>query len=253
MILYPSKPLTYFRILLKSLRHHPIVLKQTILLIAVMVIVKDLFIYLGGLPSNIYLRWLFMVLISVVLIYLWSVMLYLTSELFSARVISLQSAIQRVNKRLLQIYGCCLTYVIGAALLVAFANFLLLIAKRYDADIPLVMESLWVVVLGGIPTLVYLISCLFALPIVIMEDVGVFAAFNQSRRLVKRRWFGVFGVYMIFLITMLLTSPNTIHAHLLRHYHIEVLFDFVVLCVMLPIFTNAVLFMLNDLRLKFVV
>ena len=80
MVHFPSTPIAFLDMLGISIRHHFAVLKKTILLIVMIVIVKDLYIYLGGMRFNTELLYKVSHVMLVLLMYLFSVMIYIANR-----------------------------------------------------------------------------------------------------------------------------------------------------------------------------
>ena len=249
MIHMPSTPRGFLDLLGISVRHHFVVLRKTFLLIVMMVVVKDLYIYLGGFPTNPVLAYLVGIVMTILLIYLFVTMLYLTNRTLCGEHGSLKDAFLAVNKRAVPLSLACLIFIIAPLILLLISELILHFITSAGAD-RYKYDGLIFVLVVGIPIMIAYLKYFFTIPLIVMEDFPIWNAFHEAGELVYKEWLRVFGVYACAIAIWLLVSPDTLHGHLIQGYHLSAVFDFIVFCVTLPIMMNLIVFMRNDLRLR---
>jgi len=249
MIHIPNTPRPFSDLLGISIRHHFTVLKKIIWLIVMIVVVKDLYIYLGGFPTNPIWAYVVGIIMTALLIYLFVTALYISNRVLHSEGVSLSEAFLAVNKRLIPLYSASLIFIVAPILVVILSE----LSLHYFAG-PAVERfkytGLIFTLAVGIPILYAFLRFFYTIPLIVTEDFPIWKAFSEASKLLGENWMRVFGVYACIIAVWLLVSPDTLHGHFMKAYHISALFDFIIFCVTLPIVTNLIVFMRNDLRLR---
>jgi hypothetical protein len=249
MIYIPNTPRSFLDLLGISIKHHYAVLKKTILLILMIVVVKDWYVYLGDFPKNDALKFMISTLMLIVLIYLFMSLLYMTHRILRSEPVMLPDTFKAINQRLFAIFSASFIFVVVPTLFVLLAEFVYhLILKDNSGGAK--FSGLIFVFVVGIPILYAYLRYFFTLPLIAMENFSLWKAFGEAQKLVQGNWARVFGIYACAIVIWVLVSPDTLHGHFMRMYHVSGIFDFIVFCVTLPIMMNLIVFMRNDLRLR---
>ncbi len=247
MSVYQDQPMSFGKLCFAAIRHHIKVLPKIIALILLILVVKDAYIYLGGMPHNTVLKIIVTILIWLLLIYFWSVSLYSTKAVLEGQPLTLNDTCRFIYRRILPIYLCCILYFLGFLCIVGIAKLIVLIASQFLGHNP-VWSRIGFVLIGGIIFVYSIVLAFFALPLVALGQNRVLLAFRDSLNYVKDEWFYVFGIYIVLMAFILLLSPNTLHSLFLQRHHLVVVFDFIVLCLFLPFLNNLILLTLHQLR-----
>lgn len=252
MIHLPSIPKTFSELLGFSIRQHFVVFRKMVWLIVFLVIVKDTYVYSGGLPTNIYWLSLFGIVITLLVLYLASAMLYTTHCVLYNENIDWRSALSDMLSRMGRVVLAFVFFALVPIVLYYIGYWISRWLMAGDAD-PSKYFGLIFVLLIGIPMMLIYLYYFFVLPLIIMENYAVREAFKQAPALIGHDWrnlFRVFGVYACGIAIWLLVSPDTLHGHLMATYKISALFDFIVFSVTIPILMNLIVLMCNDLKLR---
>lgn len=246
----PTKPMELTKLFRKAIQYHYPVLKNTWLIILFMVIVKDYYIYLGGFPENDWLRTTLQIISIALIVYLWSASFLVTNQAIHEQSIKLSDSFQQTLHKLPYIYLVVIAYVLLGIILHFFS--ILMAHGLHSLGINKVSaEQLSFVFFLSLPFMVILVSTLFTIPLLILEDASLFFALQESIRLVGfKNWLRSFGIYFFGVAILLLVAPDTLHGHLLATYHLNAPYDFIVFVVTLPVFNNLLILLLHDLRLK---
>lgn len=249
MSFYPEVPMSLQSIWRASTRHYFYIFKLTFVYIALIVLAKNSYLFIGGMPHNWIFKAIAALLLTAGLIYLWSCSFAsacaaLRDEFFNMRII-----FRRINRMAIQIYMCCLLYAVVVVALYYLGHGIIY-AIEWGAGKQAWLKGLGIVVFCGFPIMIFLAMTFFALPLVIAEEEHYFKAFYQSVYLVSTHWAHGFVAYIVLLVMLFLTSPDTLHWHFMSAYFITLPFDLVVLSVLLPLYNTVVLLSLNDLQLR---
>jgi len=252
MIHLPSTPSPFMSLLGRSIRHHFSVFRKIVLLVVFLVVVKDAYIYWGGMPSNPYLYGLVGIVMGLLILYLLVAMLYVAHCVFNNEDIDWRSALKDTFSRMGRVLVAFVVFVVVPALLFMFAHWIERLIIAGDSH-PSSYSSLILVLSVGIPVMLAYLYYFFTIPLIVAENFGVWPAFKRAPRLVGRDWqdlVRVFGVYACGIAIWILISPDTLHGHLLKVYQVSAVFDLIALSVTLPIIMNLVVLMRHDLKLR---
>lgn len=252
MIQLPSVPQTFMGLFGRSLKYHYAILKKIFWLIVMLVVVKDLPIYFGGMPDNVYFHTALAVIIGLVLVYLFTAMLYAAHCVLYSEDVNWKSALIDVWPK----YGRVLLVVVLLALLPVLVTYIsMLIAKFVDIKSSGGGNFLFFggMLLGALIIFLVYMYFFFVIPSIVFENVSILDACGDSYALSRDDWthlVRIFGVYVFVGLMWALVSSGTLHGHLLQMYKLSAVFDFVVFVVLLPIILSLVVLMRNDLRYR---
>jgi len=251
MLHLPTSPQTFSEQLGLSIRYHFPVFRKMFLLIVLMVVVKDAYIYLGGMPSNPHLLAVVGIVMGLLLSYFVVAMLYLSDCVLQNKKISWLLALKAMWPRFGKVFLTLIAFVAIPFLLFTLGEWVAHSAGG-SQGYPTQRVSLILTLGIGIPCLLFYLRYFYTIPFIVMENIPLFSAFKQAGKLCtkKENWVRVFGVYACGLAIWILVSPDTLHGHLMKMYKLSALFDFLVFCVTLPIMMNLIVLVRNDLVLR---
>lgn len=246
---YPKAESNFTQLLKQSFRLHYLTLKHCIFFIFLLTAVKyiamifTLFISNGIAQAGVY------IVAGLIMLYLFSAALLSTHEAFMDRSITFSDALLGIKKNSLNIYITFLIYL--AVVFVAYA-----IGEILGYVVTKVLNE-YLTTTHGVTLLfstVLLLICLFVFlfsyPLVVIESKKIQNAFYDSLVLSGKCKFGIVFLFAILIAINLLISPRSLQEYFLSTYHLGVLYDFLVLCVMLPLFINLLLLLINDSKLQ---
>ena len=250
MNVYPTTPKSIMHLLGYSFANYGRVLRAIIPMILLAALVKDIYIYWGGMPNMQIIRMAIIIIMVIVVIYFWLAALYSAHEVLKGQPVAFKVVLRTVYYKWSAIYagvfvfilGWCVVFFVGYVISAVFINiFSDTIAVRALIDLILI----------GIPLTIAVVLFFFAIPILTLDTVGLMSAFRESVRLVGyKNWLRTFVAYAAVVITALIVSPATRHGHWLRMYYLNFLFDVTVFILLAPLIINFILLLLNDLRLR---
>lgn len=251
MINIPSTPRSLMDLLGLSVRYHFATFRRMIPLIIYIVIVKDAYVYLGGMPSNPYLYALVSLVMTVLFIYLIVAMLHLSNRILHSEYSDWRSALSDVRPYLGKVFLVFVIFVVVLALLFMLAHWITGLIQAGRAH-PSQYAGLLLTLAVGIPVMLAYLRFFYTIPLIVMEELPLKAAFKKAGQLCsgKENWLRVFSVYAFGVAIWLLVSPDTLHGHFMKMYKVSAIFDLVVFCVTLPIMMNFVVLMRNELALR---
>lgn len=242
MLPFPSQPMSLMQVIKHILAYYPRILKDVFWLIvlsaSVHLIVPVVFLL------NDTMGWVFLIGSVLVTWYMFGAILYRSDAMLKGKFVSFAEAFQVSRTRYLAIlFGNVIFFgIIAVSLLVEFSLGSLLEfvhLNNVSLMISVIFDAL-------IYALIY-----FVIPVIVLDGVGVFCAFQQSARLVWHSWWRafivMFGVLLVilglFAFGILITGWNRIY--------LFTVYDFVFQIVAYPLIIASTLVMLNDLKLRF--
>ncbi|MCX7125130.1 MAG: hypothetical protein NTU49_05130 [Gammaproteobacteria bacterium] len=252
MTRYPMQELSFSELLKRSVRLHYLTLKHTIFCILFMTITKYACILLLGLFLNTYSQDVIYIVAALIMAYFFSAAMLATHNAFNDRPKPINDTLKEIWGRTLQIDTTFIFYVGGIFIVYYFSKLLLLIFDKLFHNLlshPLSGSDNGIFI-SMIFTFVYLAMFYFSFPISVIDKKSAKKAFSESVLLTEKNKWGIFISFGIISITTLLITPGMIQEYFLSMYHLDVLFDFVVLCVAVPLYINLLLFLINDSRVQ---
>ena len=234
----------------RSFRLHYLTLKHTIPCILFITIAKYISASLIGLFQNIFVQAVIYIAAIAVIAYFFAVALLETHRSFIDKPQSIRDAIKTVWKRITPIATTFVAYIIGGIIVFIFMQSLLFAAGKIFQPSSNLQLFLWII--KSIFLMVYIAVLYFSFPLTIIDETPVFKAFYNSAVLTEKQKWGVFVLFFIFSAIVLLLTPGTINEYFLSVYHLDILFDFVVLCVAIPLYINLLLLLMHNAKLQVV-
>lgn len=246
----PSSPITFGQIFLKSLQEYFSVFIKILLFILILAIVKNIPLYLGGLPQAKWLRYPLEILLAAVIGYVIFVSIYVTNKILLGKTISFSQAIIESWQQVLKSYVALIIYIAIFMILYLLVH-LILFGLHPTGHRALIYKGLISLFILSIPFLLFAVVTFFTIPLIMTDDIGVFGAFKRSAELIgKKYWLIAFGLYIFLMAIFVIVDPYTRHGHFFASYHANIFFDLIVFCVTLPIFYNMLILLMNDLKLR---
>jgi hypothetical protein len=252
MINLPNTPNTFFELLSTAIRRHFATFRKMILLIVFLVIVKDAYVYLGGMPTNQYVYSVVAIVMTLLILYLLVAMLYTAHCVFNNENINWRTALSDTLTRMGRVILAFVIFIVVPILLFFIGEWIGRWLMAGDPK-PYRYSGLILVLVVGVPVMIAYLYYLFTIPLIVSENFGIWQAFKHSPQLIGQQGSNVvrvFGVYAIGVAIWLLISPDTLHGHLIKMYKLSAPYDFVVFSVALPILMNLIILMRNDLKLR---
>jgi len=242
---YPNNEMSLGDIFNRSVRLHYLTLKHTILCIFFITIVKYISMILIQSVSTQY-QYLIYVIAATAIVYFFSAALFATHRAFIDESQSIRVTLKTIWHRAIQIYTTFAAYIIGIILVDYLSKLLVLgIDKIFHQAITSNGVTL---IVTTILVMVYIATFYFAFPITVIDEKPAHKAFYISALLTEKTKFAVLISFMILSAVILLLTPGMINEYLLSTYHLDALFDFVVLCVAVPLYINLLLFIIHDAK-----
>ncbi len=250
MSTYPTSPRTLSYLITLSFKQYGAVLKAIFPMILLSAVVKDLYIYFGGLPANSWFRLAIIIVMVLAELYLWAVILWGANAVLLGAPVRLNQACREVYRKLSAIYAGFFALLLVLCV-VFFVGYLLSNIFSMLAGNTMLVRSVLTLLLIGLPMTFAFVLFLFVLPLLILESLPIWLAFRRSILWVGyENWLRTFSVYAVVLVVILFTSPTTAHGQWLAKHYLSFLFDAFILSLFGPLVINYLLLLLNDLRLR---
>jgi hypothetical protein len=146
--------------------------------------------------------------------------------------------------------GVLLIVVVVALYYLLVTHIMQIWIKPADVQHPSLKNMLIFIFLCLAPIIIFIVFMILSLPLIIIDKINPLKAMARSHQIIGARWLQAFTAYACLGIIYILVSPGTLHAHFFRHYHLFMVFVFVVYCILLPLLFNYILFMMNDFKLR---
>lgn len=247
---YPTEEMSPRQLLRRSVRLHYLTLKYTILFFLIMVVIKYLALFVLNFIANSYLKILVEIVAAVMIFYCFSATLLTAHQAFIDKpLLSFKHALKRIWFHSREIYATCLIYAAGGIIIYELTILTVFVVAKFTH--PINPSTHNIILAVGIILLVMYVSMLyFSVPLAILDQESIWKSFYRSVWLTEKNKVGIFISFSIVGILLLLLTPGMMHEYLLSVYHLDSLFDFVVLCVGAPIYINFLLFLIHDSKLS---
>lgn len=244
------QPQEFSVLMKKSFQGHWRTLRCIFPVLIAIVIVKDAYLYVGDWPTNLAISLPLGIVMAILMIYGFSFCLLLGQQSLLGQPCDLKQNFSRFNQHVLKVFYVCLTIVITMIVLYYVARGVATL-MIYRAVPPKAAYILAYFTFISIPFFIGIVCLWFALPLVILEKSGVMAAFSDSFKLVWwKNWLRAFAAYALVVVVYLITSPATLHGHILHRMHLNAPFDLLVFCLFVPLIVNLTVLLLQDLRAR---
>lgn len=245
----PTTVIDPFTVFDHAVRNHLAMLKRSVLLIVLITLSEAFIYYLGHVTASQVISVILQVIGVLFFLYFYGAIIFQTQAYLDGQEVTAQEALLEMRGRYLQLLAC------AALILVTVSLYYVLIThimQWWVGDTPnaTIKSMIIFILLGVAPILIFLVFMIFAIPLVVIDQLNPLRACQKSYLLIDTRWIQAFTVYACMGLIYILVSPHTLHAHFLMHYHVFMIFVFVMYCLLLPFFFNYMLFMINDLKLR---
>lgn len=245
---YTPEVLSLRDTLKRSLRLHYLTLKYTIFCILFITVTKYVSIWCASLFSNVILQFIIYVIATLIIFYFFAVALLATHCVFIDQPQSIRDTMKAIWHRRIPIYTTFIAYIAGAAIIYFLMSHLILSLDKMFHISPMIYAGLLIVMFTLFLIFVALFYFSFALSII--DEKNFQTAFYNSAILTEKNKMGLLMLFCILDATILLVTPKMVHEYFLSVYHLDVVFDFVVLCVAIPLYINLLLFLIHDTKQK---
>ena len=241
------KKIPLFDVFVESIKRQPALYRKTLGITLLIVIVKDWYLYCGGMPINPIAFHVVAAVMALLMIYLFACFIYSCDKIRQGHTLSLRQVFVDTAKRIAQVYLICVFivafcvgfYYLGHYLAQLWVGVHLKPTKKY----------MMIIILFTIfPILYGIVVLLFAPILALLKNCTALKAVKNSIYLSWFHWFYVFSLYVFIGIIYILVSPLSLHAHFFIRYHVMIVFDFIVFAMLLPVFTNMALTILSELE-----
>ena len=174
-----------FDVFMASVKSQPRLYRATLPITLLIVIVKDLYLYCGGMPKNMTAYYVVVVLMALLLIYLICSFIYVSDRVLHNKPVRLRESFAVTAQRILQIYGICIFVIAFCIGFYYLGHYLVTIWAPIQAK-PTPKYLLIILVFTIFPALYGIVVCLFAPVLVLLRNNNMFSALKNSVSLV---WF----------------------------------------------------------------
>jgi hypothetical protein len=234
-------------IFLDAIKSQPQLYRMMLPIVLLVVIVKDLYLYCGGMPAQKTLFFIVSGIMTIALIFLFSCSIKATDLMLRGSYQSLRQVFSQTLERMLHVYLICvfvMIYIIGFYYLGTYA-----IYHWGGKGSGSATKDMFILFLFAVaPILFGVVTMLFSPALILTRGMNAFQAIKQSILMTWFHWFYAFSVYACLAIIIVLVLPISKHIQFMIEHHIIALFDFIVLALLLPIFTRIYLLVLLQLE-----
>lgn len=248
---YPVVESTFTELLKKSFRLHYLTLKHCIFFILLITAVKYAAMMFTFFISNKIALAAIYFLAGLLMLYLFSAALLSTHEAFMDRSKTFSDVLAKIKKNSVNIYITFFVYL-------AIVFFAYAIGVMMEFAVTKILHEFrttthgMAIIFSAVLLLMSIFMFLFSYPLAVIESKKVKNALYDSLVLSDKCKFGIIILFSILIAINMLISPASLQEYFLSTYHLGVLYDFLVLCVMLPLFINLLLLVINDAKLQMV-
>ncbi|MCX7121238.1 MAG: hypothetical protein NTZ67_05645 [Gammaproteobacteria bacterium] len=243
---YPSAEISLKSTLKLSMRLHYLTLKKTIPCIALMMLVKYLAVFFIAVFPEVYMQLLCFFVGSLAIAYFFSVALLAAHHSFIDQPKPTLELFKEVNHRIFQILLTYFLYIAGIVFILVAAKLIVRALNQLYFHGSLSVSDGGGLIILFIVFMTYVALFYFAYPINVIDKKSIKISFYDSALLTEKNKVGVLMLFSILLIVLILLTPGTIHEYFLSMYHLDFIFDFIVLCVGVPFYINLLLLLIND-------
>ena len=240
---YPTGELGMGALLKRALRLHYLSLRYSILCILLITITKFIATSMPTVFSNGYIAFATYLLCTLLISFFFSAALLATHRAFIDQPKPIKNAIQTIWVEKKRIYAILAAYAAGIVCLHYLTLGILFLEERLFPSIA--VHGFTLMLLTAL-LLTFVAMFFFAPFYVVIEKTSFGSVVRSSLILGEKNKFGIFLLFILLFVLTLLLAPKSMHEYYLSTYHLDVLYDFIALCVLLPIFINFTLLLIND-------
>ncbi len=244
---YLNNEITFSIMLKQAVRLHYLTLKHTIPFILAITIIKYAAVLLASLFSSDYVRDVIYIIAGLGIAYFFAAALLTTHRAFIDKSTTVFDIVSDIAKRIKPIFITLLVYVAGVIAIYYFMQLVLIGVDRLIVDRTSALHG-GMAIISAMFCILYAAMFYFSFAIAVIDEKPFHKAFYNSALLSEKEKFSVMVLFIIFFAVIILLTPATISEYLLSSYHLGALFDFVVLCVAVPLYINLLLLTINDAK-----
>lgn len=230
-----------------GIRLHHLTLKHTIPYLLFMTIAKYVAVLLLALFPNGFVQAIIYIVVIAAIAYFFAAALLATHHAFKDKPVATKDALKLVWQRIMPILITLFVYIVGAIVTYFFVKSILLGVEKLISNQATVMHQ-GMLLISLLISLVYIMLFYFSFALSVIDKTPFYKAFYDSALLGEKEKMGILFLFLIFGATILLLTPGMISEYFLSMYHLDALFDFVVLCVAGPLYINLLLLLINDAK-----
>lgn len=244
-VVYPASKSSFSQMCYRAIAWHLTTLKKIFIYLLLAVILKVGYLGLKNYELSALTLTLLQFVTVLLITFFAAAALYSADKSFKGAPVSFWGGFKGALKRMMHVYLALFLYVAGVILVRYFARFLMVaIAKLIDE--PSVVHGGMLIVTTAL-VLVFVAMFCFALPLCVVEKKSVRRAFYESMFLSDCHKYGVFILFTMILVMLLVLTPNLIiHWKVLSVSYWDALFNLVFLAVIFPFFLNLLMLIMND-------
>lgn len=241
---YPQEFCDFDQLVSLSFRYWFKCLLQIFFIIVVFVGVLSIMYHLP--PVHRVVETIAIIISSAVAFFLFSMALYRADTMLKDQPVSLIDAAKVTIMRILKVWAAILVLCITLVLISFLVKWVIFSLFRLEG----VTAALGITFIGGLPVMVGLIFFYFTVPIIAVDNESLWRAFYRSADLTQQKWLHVFGLYTGGVILFMALMPYSRHAHWLKDHYLSEVFNWLVLCLIMPLLVNLTLFILRNFQIR---
>lgn len=245
---YPNEVISLSRMFGKSVRLHYLTLKHSILFIFLITVIKFIAALGIDFTTNSYLEWLIAIIATFLIVYCFSAALYGTQAAFKDAPEPLMQSVRSVWQHKYRIYSTFWIYVLGAVVLYYVLNLLMFGIEHFFGHLTTIHTTGLIITAALL--IVYVSMLYFSYPLTIIDGASLSKSFQDSAELTDKNKFSVLASLVLLFVVALLVTPGMMYEYLLSIYHLNIVFDFIVFSVGIPLYINLLLLVIHDAKLQ---
>lgn len=243
MSLYPEKELELKGLLKLSFLQHWATLKYAFICIIFMTLIK----YAGIVAQHVFLNHDAVVAVDAVFFLLmgffFSTAIFAAHRSFTAT-LPVNDALKAIWRQLPRIIGTLCAYILGIFILYYAMHYLVIAIHHFDHHKDPMAQNI-ARVLGFVIIMVFVCMFFFSYPLSVIDEKSIQDNFYNSAMLSEKNKMGIFILFFIISTTFSVLLAS-VRIEWLAIYHLNIIYDFLALCIFLPFFINFLLLLIND-------
>lgn len=232
----------------RSLRLHYLTLKHSIFCILMLTLIKYLSVIFHTFFNNSYALWIITIVSVLIASYFFAAALLATHRSFNDHPQSIWNAMRTIKQQSVRIYTTFFTYIAGIVAVYYLCELFMMGIAHFVRPSSALHAGAFLFMLTFV--LVFIATFYFSFPLSIIDEKPLKKAFFNSAVLTEKNKVGVLSQFFIIACVFVLMTPGAIHEYFLSVYYLDALFDFVVLCIAVPLYINLLLFIIQDSKLQ---
>lgn|SRR3990167_3815248 len=246
---YPAEENSARKLLRLSVKLHYVTLKYTISFFLAMVILKYIALFSLSFSIHYWLQILVEIITGFIIFYFFAAGLHSAHyALMDKPVESMMANLKIIWEKKKIIYQTLVIYLLSVIAIFWLGKLIIVIVNRIAHNTTGEPTTAGIMI-GAVLLIICAAMFYFSVPLAIIDKKPNHNFFYQSMLLSEKNKFGILLSYSILGATLLLLAPGMPHEYFLHVYHLDIVFDFIVLSVAGPIYFNLLLLLINDSKL----